>query len=85
MIVVMTVPAEEVRRAALTLTVAERAELANTLLASLDERIEDTDVVTAWTDEVNRRVDELVAGRVATVPWAEVKAQLAADRDARRP
>ncbi|MBM9462752.1 hypothetical protein JL108_04770 [Aeromicrobium sp. YIM 150415] len=37
----------------------------------------------AWDDEIAIRVDELVSGRIDTVPMSQVKADLAANRAAR--
>lgn len=53
----------------------ERADLAGLLLESL-ETAPDPAVEEAWAIEINRRVAELDAGAVSTVPWATVKAKL---------
>lgn len=45
---------------------------------SADESIHD-----AWTDEIGSRVDDILSGKVRTVPHDEVRAKLAADRAAR--
>lgn len=83
--VAMATGVEEITQAALTLTERERAALASALLESLDEPAQNPgEVQEAWTAEIGSRVDELVSGRVKTVPLAEVKAHLAADRAARR-
>jgi len=50
---------------------AERAELAGSLLASLDTNI-DPDVDAAWQQELARRLDEVRSGKVATIPWDQV-------------
>jgi len=41
------------------------------------------DVEAAWVGEIDTRVDDILSGRVETIPWAEVKA--AADLVAGRP
>ena len=80
----MSVTVEEMTKAALALDEHDRAALANTLLASLDDGSSDlNEVDAAWRAEARTRVADLRAGRVKSVPWAEVKAHLAADRAAR--
>jgi putative addiction module component (TIGR02574 family) len=61
---------------ALTLPVAERAELAHRLLASLDEPEDDPALVEAdWAAEIGRRVDDIGAGVIAGISWDEVREQ----------
>lgn len=79
----MTAGIEEVTQLALTLPAAQRAQIANTLLASLDDLADPAEVHQAWTAEIRSRVDDIVSGRVQTVSRGEVRAQLAADRAAR--
>ena len=50
---------------ALSLAPAERARLAERLMASLDA---DPEVEEAWMDEALRREGEVAAGKVALVP-----------------
>jgi putative addiction module component (TIGR02574 family) len=50
---------------ALSLTPEERARLADHLIASLASS---DDIDRAWADEVERRLADIEAGRVATVP-----------------
>jgi putative addiction module component (TIGR02574 family) len=52
-----------------------RAALAEALLASLDSHV-DQDNESAWAAEIDRRVAELDAGTVSTIPWAEVRNRL---------
>ena len=81
----MSAAVDEITEAALTLPELQRAALANTLLASLDEHTDGpAEVKAAWTGEIRSRVDDLISGRVKGVPLDEVKALLAADRAARR-
>lgn len=61
-----------VSSAALSLSEAERAELAARLLDSLDGPPDD-DAEEAWKAEVARRAAD---GGAATVPWSEVRAAL---------
>ena len=68
----MTQEAHELLQRALALPENERAELAGNLISSLDTRI-DPDVDAAWQNEVARRLQEVQAGEVKTVPWEEVQ------------
>ena len=53
----------------------ERATLAGLLMESLESEV-DPDVEEAWRVEIERRLAELDAGTVETVPWETVKAKL---------
>ena len=53
----------------------ERATLAGLLIESLESEV-DPDVEEAWRVEIERRVAELDAGTVETVPWEVVRAKL---------
>lgn len=54
---------------------ADRAEIAHYLLVSLDEPAAD-DAVTAWHDELNRRVEEIQSGKAVGVPLEDAVADL---------
>jgi putative addiction module component (TIGR02574 family) len=60
---------------ALRLSARERADLAEALLASLDEDV-DNDAEAAWRSEVDRRIAELDSGSVASIPWHVVRQRL---------
>ncbi len=60
---------------ALKLTTGERAALAQTLLASLDE---DADIEEAWALETDRRIAEIESGAVQAIPIADALAQVRA-------
>ena len=60
---------------AMTLTVSERAALAQRLLASLDE---DQDLDDAWAAELDRRIAAVESGEMKTIPIAEALAQVRA-------
>ena len=60
----------------LALSVDERAALANTLLDSLGGA--DESVQEAWDKEIARRIEDLRAGKAATVPWEELHRELLA-------
>ena len=66
---------QDLYREASTLTESERAELAGLLLESLETEPE-AGVEAAWAEEVERRVREIDSGRVKTIPWEQVRAQL---------
>ncbi len=65
----------------LNLPPAERAELAARLLDSLDETTDD-DADAAWGEEIRKRLDDVAAGRVTPVPWADARAAILSDDDA---
>jgi putative addiction module component (TIGR02574 family) len=64
---------------ALELPRPDRASLAHDLIASLDEPSEPADDVdAAWLTEIERRMADVDAGRVTTVPWSEARKQILA-------
>ena len=66
---------QQVLREALQLPPKARADIAGTLLRSLDSR-EDPDVEEAWATEVERRVAEVDSGKVKLVSWDRVRRRL---------
>ena len=68
----MTQEARELLDRALTLSEEERAELASTLIDSLDTVI-DENVEAAWQQEIARRVDELQLEKAKTLSWQAVR------------
>ena len=69
---VMTERTQELLQKALSLPDSERAELAGSLIDSLDTTI-DPDVDAAWQEEIARRAGDVRSGKVSTVPWPEVQ------------
>ena len=67
--------AEELLRKALSLDEKDRASLAGALVESLHGE-PDRGASGAWAVEIQRRVAELEAGCVATVPWSLVRERL---------
>lgn len=63
---------EDIEAAALQLTPAERARLAERLLASLDE---DDEILAAWVEEAERRADAFERGEIEAVDFDEAIAQ----------
>lgn len=64
---------------ALKLSPAERAHMAEQLIASLDEG-SDIDVEQAWQEEVQRRLQQIDHGEVQTISWEEVQRSLRRSR-----
>ena len=77
----MSSKAQKVLQEALTLPPAERADVAATLLDSLDEQ-EDEGVEQAWAQEIERRIREVESGAVKMIPWSEARCRLRARMDA---
>jgi putative addiction module component (TIGR02574 family) len=60
----------------------ERAELVARLLDSLDPATDsDSDAEQAWGDEIRRRLDDVTAGQVTPLPWADARAAILSDAD----
>lgn len=70
MMVCMSRELTELRNKALALSAAERAELAGSLIESLDDG-EDESVEKAWDVEIARRMEELDSGRVKPISHDE--------------
>ncbi|PYY20792.1 MAG: addiction module component, family protein [Acidobacteria bacterium] len=68
----MTHEANELLRKALALPAEERAELASTLIDSLDP-ITDEQAEAAWQVEISRRIEELRSGKAKTIAWDVVR------------
>jgi putative addiction module component (TIGR02574 family) len=71
----MTLRAQKLLREVLNLPPKARADIAGTLLRSLDQG-EDPGVESAWEAEVERRVRDVDSGRVRLVPWAQARRRL---------
>ena len=61
---------------ALELSDRERATLVGLLIESLEAAEPDADVEAAWAVEAERRWQEIESGKVKTIPWEEVRANL---------
>ncbi len=64
--------ASDLLKQALTLCEKERAELASSLINSLDPTT-DAGIEQIWQEEIARRLEEVESGRVNTIPWEEVR------------
>jgi putative addiction module component (TIGR02574 family) len=67
----MDTQAEQVLQSALSLNPNDRAEIAASLIQSLDEPADDN-VETAWAEEIKRRIDSIDKGEVQLIPSEEV-------------
>jgi len=67
----------EVLREALALSPKARAEIASTLLHSLDVE-EDPNVEAIWAAEIERRFREVDSGKAKLLPWESVRRELRA-------
>ena len=68
----MSPETDELLEKAMSLPDQERAELASSLIDSLDPTV-DEDAELAWQQEISRRMDEVKSGKVKTIPWREVQ------------
>ena len=73
---------KELFREAAELPERDRAVLPGLLIETLDPAPEQ-DVERAWSDEIARRVAELDAGTVETIPWEQVREELFGRRNGR--
>jgi putative addiction module component (TIGR02574 family) len=72
----MTERSMELLEKALALSEEERAELAASLLQSLDQG-SDEGAEGAWRKEIDRRLERLNSGEAQTISWDEVQSQMA--------
>ena len=70
---------DELKREALQLDAATRAQLARDLLVSLDD-LSEAEVERLWLEEAVRRDVEMASGTVKPIPTDEVFAELRATR-----
>jgi putative addiction module component (TIGR02574 family) len=78
----MSLSAPEFYEAGLALPPSVRKDVALRLLESV-EVVDDESIDEAWTREIGSRVDELLSGKVRTIPGEQVFADIAARRAAR--
>ena len=65
-------------RDALHLPAEARAALAAKLIDSLDSDL-DEDAEERWSEEIERRLADVDAGHVSTIPWSEVRTSILRD------
>jgi putative addiction module component (TIGR02574 family) len=73
----MSPKALQLLREALSLPPKARADIAGTLLRSLDIE-DDPDVEAAWAVEIERRLRDVQSGKVKLIPWEQVRRRLRA-------
>lgn len=71
----MTRETSEILEKALALPPEARAALASSLLESLDDNV-DASAEEQWNVEIARRIEELDAGKVKPIPWAEARRRI---------
>jgi len=71
----MAATPKELYQRAMDLSEQDRAELVGLLLESLDMGT-DLGAEAEWLQEIERRVAELDAGTVKSIPWADVRARV---------
>jgi putative addiction module component (TIGR02574 family) len=74
----MTPQVSEVLEKALSLSPQERGLLIDRLVDSLDEGPAEEGVEEAWAEEIKRRVNDILSGKVEMIPGEEVRRRLAA-------
>ncbi|MGH9495389.1 MAG: addiction module protein [Candidatus Sulfotelmatobacter sp.] len=68
----MTPEVSKLLERALTLSVEEQEALADSLISNLGGKV-DEGVMAAWDAEIARRIEELDAGKVKTIPWEQMR------------
>jgi len=71
----MTQQAFDLLQKALSLSEEERADLACSLMESLDAAVEERPEK-AWNEEIDRRLADLDSGKAKTVPWDEIRRRM---------
>ena len=71
----MNSDSKQLLRTALSLPESERAEIAASLIESLDSGTDD-DVDAAWAAEIQRRIASIDHGEVKLIPWTDVMIEL---------
>lgn len=64
--------ATELLKKALTLPDKDRAELAASLIDSLDATVDEGADI-AWQEEIAHRIQDIDSGKVKTIPWEDVR------------
>jgi putative addiction module component (TIGR02574 family) len=68
----MSTDVQKLLSTALRLPDKDRAELAASLIESLDQPF-DPDAQAAWAEEIERRISDLDNGSVRAVPWEDAR------------
>ena len=76
----MSPDAKSLLDAALQLPESQRAEVAASLIESLDDGF-DEDAEVAWQAEADRRLDDMLSGRAKGVSWSEARRRILGQQD----
>lgn len=71
----MNTHSQQLLHTALSLPESDRAEIAASLIHSLDNE-RDSDVDAAWAEEIKRRIESIDRGEVKLVPWDDVMQEM---------
>jgi len=71
----MNTQSQQLLRTALALPESDRAEIAASLIHSLDTETDES-VDAAWAAEIQRRIKSIDHGEVRLVPWDEVMREM---------
>jgi len=74
----MTPEVSDILKKALALPPDDRAALAGSLLESLDEHPHDPGIEAPWSEEIKRRIEHVVSGKVQLIPYDELRRRLMA-------
>lgn len=77
----MEAESQHVLQTALALPDSDRAEIAASLIRSLDTET-DEDADAAWAAEIQRRIGEIDKGEVKLIPWDDVMEEMRRRRHA---
>ena len=75
----MNIEPQQLLQSALALPDSDRAEMAASLIYSLDAE-SDEDVDVAWALEIQRRIESIDSGEVKLVPWDDVMREMCGRR-----
>jgi putative addiction module component (TIGR02574 family) len=76
----MNAQSKQFLQAALQLPESDRAEIAASLIRSLDSE-SDEDADTLWANEVGSRIQSIDKGEIKLIPWDEVISQMDRTKD----
>ncbi|MGB8325874.1 MAG: addiction module protein [Candidatus Acidiferrum sp.] len=79
----MTQRSLEILEKALALSEEERAQIAASLVQSLDDAV-DEDAESAWQQEIANRAAEVDSGKAKSIPWEEVQRRISGHLASRR-
>jgi putative addiction module component (TIGR02574 family) len=64
----MDTQAEQILQTALSLPAEDRAEIAESLIVSIDEE-RAAEIEAAWAEVIRRRIEEIDKGQAHMIPW----------------